>query len=476
MTEQEIRTILNRQREYFATGATLSREFRAEQLGKLKASLQRHESELNDALQQDLGKSRMESYMCEIGLTLSELTWMQKHLRGLMREKRVPTPLSQFAARSFRSPSPYGTVLIMSPWNYPVLLTLDPLIDAIAAGNTAVMKPSAYAPATAAVLKNILEECFPVEYVAVITGGRAENRALLQQRFDMIFFTGGKTVGREVLRSAAEYLTPVTLELGGKSPCIVDATAKIPLAARRIVFGKYLNCGQTCVAPDYILCDGRIRDQLVEAIQTEITQQFGADPLQNPDYGKIINEKHFRRLLGLMDAEKIVCGGQYDEKTLRIAPAVMTDVDWSDAVMGEEIFGPILPVLTFTGREMTTSTGKIPDSQADFITQAIRCVEQHPHPLALYLFSEDKKAQRQILDHCHFGGGCINDTIIHLATSAMPFGGVGESGMGGYHGRAGFETFSHYRSIVDKKTWMDLPIRYQRYNGKKERMLRKFLK
>ena len=247
MTEQEIRTILRRQREYFATGATLSREFRAKQLGKLKASLQCHETELNDALRQDLGKSRMESYMCEIGLTLSELTWMQKHLRGLMQEKRVPTPLSQFAARSFRSPSPYGTVLIMSPWNYPVLLTLDPLIDAIAAGNTAVVKPSAYAPATAAVLKNILEECFPIEYVAVITGGRTENQALLQQRFDMIFFTGGKIVGREVLRSAAEYLTPVTLELGGKSPCIVDATAKLPLAARRIVFGKYLNCGRSCV-------------------------------------------------------------------------------------------------------------------------------------------------------------------------------------------------------------------------------------
>ena len=466
MTEQEIRRILSRQREYFATGATISREFRAEQLGKLKASLQRHEEELNVALQQDLGKSRMESYMCEIGLTLSELTWMQKHLRGLMREKRVSTPLAQFAARSFRSPSPYGTVLIMSPWNYPVLLTLDPLIDAIAAGNTAVVKPSAYAPATAAVLKNILEECFPIEYVAVITGGRAENQALLQQRFDMIFFTGGKIVGREVLRCAAENLTPVTLELGGKSPCIVDATAKIPLAARRIVFGKYLNCGQTCVAPDYILCDGRIRDRLVEAIRTEILRQFGSDPLQNPDYGKIINEKHFHRLLGLMDAEKIVCGGQYDEKTLQIAPTVMTDVDWTDAVMGEEIFGPILPVVTY-------DAGK---NAGDFVDWAIRCVEEHPHPLALYFFSEDRRAQRRILDHCHFGGGCINDTIIHLATSDMPFGGVGESGMGGYHGRAGFETFSHYRSIVEKKTWMDLPIRYQKYNKKKEKMLRMFLK
>ena len=487
MTEQEIKTILNKQREYFTSGATLSEHFRREQLEKLKASLQRHEADLNLALQQDLGKSRMESYMCEIGLTLSELTWMQKHLKKLMKEKHVPTPLSQFAARSFRSPSPYGTVLIMSPWNYPVLLTLDPLIDAIAAGNTAVVKPSAYAPATAAVLQKIIEECFPPEYVAMVTGGRAENQALLQQKFDMIFFTGGKSVGREVLRHAAEYLTPVTLELGGKSPCIVDATANIPLAARRIVFGKYLNCGQTCVAPDYILCDSRIHDQLVDAIRSEINRQFGENPLQNPDYGKIINEKHFHRLLGMIDPDKTVCGGQYDEQTLRIVPTVMTDVTWEDAVMGEEIFEPILPVLTYISGDSQprmsdqigkTSISQIRDQSAtqDFISWTIRCIEEHPHPLALYLFSEDKKSKRRILDHCHFGGGCINDTIIHLATSAMPFGGVGESGMGGYHGKTGFETFSHYRSIVDKKTCMDLSIRYQKYSERKEKLLRLFLK
>ncbi len=248
--------------------------------------------------------------------------------------------------------------------------------------------------------ENILEECFPIEYVAVITGGRTENQALLQQRFDMIFFTGGKTVGREVLRSAAEYLTPVTLELGGKSPCIVDATAKLPLAARRIVFGKYLNCGQTCVAPDYVLCDVRIRDRLVEAIRAEISRQFGADPLQNPDYGKIINEKHFHRLLGLMDAEKTVCGGQYDEKTLRIAPTVMTDVTWEDAVMGEEIFGPILPVLTYNAHDAEKGVAQndfcrdasgTHAATGDFVDWAIRCVEEHPHPLALCFFSEDKK-------------------------------------------------------------------------------------
>ena len=275
----------------------------------------------------------------------------------------------------------------------------------------------------------------------------------------MIFFTGGKTVGREVLRHAAEYLTPVTLELGGKSPCIVDSTAKIRLAAKRIVFGKYLNCGQTCVAPDYILCDKRIRDELITAILAEIEKQFGKEPLKNPNYGKIINEKHFERILGLINGEKLVYGGQSEPESLRIAPTVLNNITWDDAVMGEEIFGPLLPILTF-----------------DTLDEALDTVESHPHPLALYFFSEDKAAQKKVLDTCRFGGGCINDTIIHLATSDMPFGGVGESGMGSYHGMVGFETFSHYRSIVDKKTWMDLPIRYQKYTGLKEKMMQMFLK
>lgn len=459
MTEQEIKDILQQQNHFFSSGKTIPAEFRLKQLESLKEAMIRHEADLAAALKEDLGKSRMESYMCEIGLTLSELTWMQKHLRSLMRSKRVSTPAAQFAAKSFRSPSPYGTVLIMSPWNYPVLLTLDPLIDAIAAGNTAVVKPSAYAPCTFDVMKTMIEECFPAHYVAVVDGGRAENQALLQQRFDMIFFTGGKTVGREVLRHAAEYLTPVTLELGGKSPCIVDSTAKIRLAAKRIVFGKYLNCGQTCVAPDYILCDKRIRDELITAILAEIEKQFGKEPLKNPNYGKIINEKHFERILGLINGEKLVYGGQSEPESLRIAPTVLNNITWDDAVMGEEIFGPLLPILTF-----------------DTLDEALDTVESHPHPLALYFFSEDKAAQKKVLDTCRFGGGCINDTIIHLATSDMPFGGVGESGMGSYHGRVGFEIFSHYRSIVDKKTWMDLPIRYQKYTGLKEKMMRMFLK
>ena len=459
MTEQEIKDILQQQNHFFSSGKTIPAEFRLKQLESLKEAMIRHEADLAAALKEDLGKSRMESYMCEIGLTLSELTWMQKHLSSLMRSKRVSTPAAQFAAKSFRSPSPYGTVLIMSPWNYPVLLTLDPLIDAIAAGNTAVVKPSAYAPCTFDVMKTMIEECFPAHYVAVVDGGRAENQALLQQRFDMIFFTGGKTVGREVLRHAAEYLTPVTLELGGKSPCIVDSTAKIRLAAKRIVFGKYLNCGQTCVAPDYILCDKRIRDELITAILAEIEKQFGKEPLKNPNYGKIINEKHFERILGLINGEKLVYGGQSEPESLRIAPTVLNNITWDDAVMGEEIFGPLLPILTF-----------------DTLDEALDTVESHPHPLALYFFSEDKAAQKKVLDTCRFGGGCINDTIIHLATSDMPFGGVGESGMGSYHGRVGFETFSHYRSIVDKKTWMDLPIRYQKYTRLKEKMMRMFLK
>ncbi len=397
--------------------------------------------------------------MCETGMTLSELSWMRRHLAGLMRGHTVMTPLAQFAAHSFRSPSPYGNVLIMSPWNYPLMLTLEPLIDALAAGNTAVVKPSAYAPATSAVIQKLIAECFDPEYVFVVTGGRAENQALLNQKFDKIFFTGGKTVGREVLRHAAEYLTPVTLELGGKSPCIVDATANIRLAAKRIVFGKYLNCGQTCVAPDYLYCEASIRDKLVQAIREEITAQFGADPLQNENYGKIINQKHFERILGLIDPAKVVAGGNADAQALRIAPTVMTDVTFDDAVMGEEIFGPILPVLTWNS-----------------LDEAIAQVESRPHPLALYFFTSSSANRKQVLSRCRFGGGCINDTIIHLATSAMPFGGVGESGMGGYHGKAGFEEFSHTRSIVDKKTWIDLPMRYQPYTSLKDRMIRMFLR
>ena len=404
---------------------------------------------LRAALAADLGKSGYESFMCETGLVQGEISLMLRHTGRLAKEHTVPTPLAQFAARSFRKFSPYGNVLIMSPWNYPLLLTLDPLADAIAAGNTAVVKPSAYAPATSALLAKMVGELFPPEYVAVVTGGREENAALLEEKFDFIFFTGSQSVGREVLRHAAEHLTPTALELGGKSPCIVDETAKLALAARRIVFGKYLNCGQTCVAPDYILCHRDVKDRLVELICKEVRRQYGEDPLQNPDYGRIVNEKHFNRLLGLIDPAKTVLGGQSSPDTLQIAPTVLDGVTESDPVMGEEIFGPSLPVLTF-----------------DRFEELYDRLSGGPKPLALYLFSQNRPRIKEAAARFQFGGGCVNDVVIHLATSAMGFGGVGESGMGAYHGRAGFEAFSHCKSVVDKKTWMDLPMRYQPYRKK----------
>ncbi len=446
MSTATIQQTMEAQRRFFRTGATLPVSFRVKMLQRLRAAVKRYEGEISRALAADLGKSAYEGFMCETGLVLMELNYMIAHTARLARERTVRTPLAQFAARSVQKPSPYGNVLIMSPWNYPLLLTLDPLADAIAAGNTAVVKPSAYSPATSAVIARLLGECFRPEYVAVVTGGRQENAALLDERFDFVFFTGSQAVGKEVLRHTAEHLTPAVLELGGKSPCIVDATAKIPLAAKRIVFGKFLNCGQTCVAPDYILCHSSVKDRLVEELCRQIRRQYGEDPLQNPDYGKIVNEKHFDRLTGLIDPGKAVIGGQWDREARKIAPTVLDGASWDDAAMQEEIFGPVLPVLTFD------SFGALYGELAD-----------HPLPLALYLFSQDRARIRETLSRLRFGGGCVNDVVIHLATSEMGFGGVGESGMGAYHGRVGFEAFSHTKSIVDKKTWMDLPMRYQPY-------------
>ncbi len=459
MTETEIRQIVENQRTYFYTGATLPLSHRIEALKKIQSYILTHEAEIGKAIRKDLGKSDFESYMCETGLVLSEITYMLKRIRSFAKEKNVLTPLAQFHSRSFKKPSPYGVALIMSPWNYPFLLTIDPLIDALAAGNTVVLKPSAYSPYTSAVIQSMIEECFDTRYVAVITGGRAENTCLLNEHFDYIFFTGSQTVGKEVMRHAAAHLTPVTLELGGKSPCIVEESANIKLAARRIVFGKYLNCGQTCVAPDYIYCDRKIKDQLLAEIKRQIKRQFRSEPLTNKNYGKIINEKHFDRITKLIDSSKVVFGGKCDHTTLKIEPTVMDHVTFDDAVMQEEIFGPILPILTY-----------------DSLDQAIHKINSMPHPLALYVFTSDKTAARKVTARCGFGGGCINDTIIHLATSEMGFGGFGESGMGSYHGKDGFRTFSHYKSIVDKKTWLDLPMRYQPYRKVNEKLIHLFLK
>ncbi|MBQ7364165.1 MAG: aldehyde dehydrogenase [Clostridia bacterium] len=460
MKEQEIKALLDSQRKYYQSGATLSVSFRVAMLKKLYDAILRYEGEIVKALSEDLGKSDYESFMCEVGMARSEISYLIKHTKRFAKEKRVRTPLAQFASRSYQKPSPYGNVLIMSPWNYPFLLTVDPIADAIAAGNTAIVKPSAYSPKTSAVLARLIGECFTREYIAVVTGGREENRALLSQKFDFIFFTGSQAVGKEVLRHAAEHLTPTVLELGGKSPCIVDATAKLSLAAKRIVFGKFLNCGQTCVAPDYILCEHSVKDQLIRALTEEIEKQYTSDPLSNPDYGKIVNEKHFDRLTALIDSEKAVVGAKTDRERLKISPTVLDGVTWQDAVMQEEIFGPVLPILTY-----------------DSLDDVIKTLQNKPKPLALYVFSENKKTVKTVTEKLSYGGGCVNDTIIHLATAEMGFGGVGESGMGAYHGKAGFDAFSHTKSIVDKKTWIDLPMRYQPYQrGLYGKLLRKFLK
>lgn len=459
MTREEVAGIVSAQRRFFATGKTLPVDYRIDALKRLRQYLIDNEDKIAGAVKADLGKSAAESYMCETGLVISEISFMLKNVKSYAREKRVLTPLAQFASRSFVKPMPYGVTLIMSPWNYPLLLTLSPLANALAAGNTAIVKPSAYSPNTSNIIKEIIENVFEPQYVAVITGGREENAYLLDEKFDYIFFTGGKTVGKMVLEKAAPHLTPVTLELGGKSPCIVDKTANLKLAAKRIVFGKYLNCGQTCVAPDYILCEASVKDQFIEYVTAEIKAQYGTDALNNRDYGKIVNRKHFERILGLIDNNKVVCGGKGDAGTLKIEPTVMNNVTFDDAVMKEEIFGPVMPVLTFDG-----------------IEEAINIVYSHEKPLALYIFSSDKKNIEAVTGKCAFGGGCINDTIIHLATSRMGFGGVGESGMGAYHGKVGFDTFSHHKSIVDKKTWLDLPMRYQPYKKLNISLIKMFLK
>ncbi|MBQ1492690.1 MAG: aldehyde dehydrogenase [Blautia sp.] len=466
MKREEIEGLLLSQRKFFAEGHTLSMEYRLELLRNLKKAVHEREEEIEGALKEDLGKSSQEAYMCEVGLALSEISHMLTHAKGYAKERRRFTPLAQYVSRSFTKPSPYGNVLIMSPWNYPFLLTIDPLVDAIAAGNTALVKPSAYSPATSRVMKDLMEEVFPPEVACVVTGGREENQALLDLPFDMIFFTGSQAVGKEVLRRAAEHLTPAVLELGGKSPCIVDASADIPLTARRLVWGKYLNLGQTCVAPDYVLCEEGVHEALLTALKKEILRQFGSAPLENPDYGRIINEKHYRRVMGLIQAnpEKVVIGGEGREETRQIAPTVMDHVSFSDAVMGEEIFGPVLPIVSFEGK-------------GDTAKEVLSILEEHQKqkPLAFYVFSKDKAIIEKLLQGARFGGGCVNDTVIHLATSQMGFGGVGESGMGAYHGKVGFEAFSHQKSIVDKKTWLDLPMRYQPFTRLHDRMIRWFV-
>lgn len=455
----EIEKTVEAQRAYFLKGETKSYEFRLQALKKLHEAIEKNEPLINKALKSDLNKSGFESFMTEIGMTQSELCYAIKHLKSWMKVKRVSTPLANFHARSFVLSEPFGVALIMSPWNYPFMLCMDPLIGAIAAGNCTILKPSNYSPATSAVISKIIRENFSPEYITVVEGGREQNSALLDQRFDYIFFTGGVTVGKIVMEKASKYITPVTLELGGKSPCIVDKTADLPLAAKRLVFGKYLNSGQTCVAPDYLFVHSSVKKEFLEYIKKNITEMYGKNPLDSPDYPKMINKKHFDRVLGLINGQNVIAGGNSCEETLQIAPTVLDGVKGNDPVMQEEIFGPVLPVLTF-----------------EDIGEVESFVLKREKPLALYLFTNDKNIEKRILNNLSFGGGCINDTIVHLASSVMGFGGVGQSGMGSYHGKLSFDTFSHKKSIVKKSNWIDLSVRYQPYTEKSAKTLRKFLK
>lgn len=455
----DIERAVGRQRRFFDSGRTKEYAFRRTALLKLQASIRRYEKELMKALQKDLRKSNAESYMAEIGMTLSELSYTIRHLHAWMGAKPVPTPLTSFPAKSYTLVEPYGVTLIMAPWNYPVLLCLEPLISAIAAGNCVILKPSAYAPATSKVLAKMLGEIYPAKYVLVVEGGRKENQRLLDCRFDKIFFTGGTAVGRQVLQKAAENLTPVTLELGGKSPCIIDETANLRLAARRVAFGKLLNGGQTCVAPDYLILYQKVKEPFLYYYKQEVTRMLGDVPFENPDYPKMVNEKHYQRVMKLIAGEHIYMGGYGDRESLQIAPTVLTQVTLDSPVMQEEIFGPVLPVLTVSSRE-----------------EVLDIIHHFEKPLACYLFTEDSSYKRWALRNISFGGGCINDTIVHLATSRMGFGGVGGSGMGSYHGKDGFECFSHRRSIVDRSTVLDVPVRYQPYQKWKDAVIQKMMR
>ena len=446
------------QQAFFATGATINVDFRIKTLRKLQAVIKRREAEINAAIQADLGKSAFESYMCEVGLTLSELAYQLKHVRKWAKLQHVTSDLANFPSKYLTVAEPYGEVLVMSPWNYPFLLTIEPLIGAVAAGNCCVVKPSAYSPATSDCMASIINEVFDPAHVTCVLGGREENSILLEQRWDYIFFTGSPTVGKIVMSKASRFLTPFSLELGGKSPCVITRDCNLKLAATRLAFGKWLNVGQTCIAPDYVLCDESVHDEFVELLKAEVAKMYGADAFANPAYGKIVNHKHFERICGLINQDKVVYGGRSNAQTLQIEPTIMTGVSDADAVMGEEIFGPLCPILKVSGAQ-----------------EAEAFIKAHEKPLALYLFSNDRALQKRFMHHVPFGGGCINDTIVHIATSKMGFGGVGNSGMGSYHGIKSFETFSHTKSVLKKGT-LDLPMRYQPYTSGKAKLIKMFLR
>ena len=453
----DIHEIVESEKHFFRTGVTRGVDFRIDMLKKFRKAIIENDELISAALKADLNKQPFESYMCETGLLLEEINFHIKRLKKWSKTRRVKSGIGQLPGKSYVCPEPYGVVLIMAPWNYPVQLCLMPLVGAISAGNCAVVKPSAYAPESSRVISKLIESAFPTGFVTAVEGGRDANKALLDEPFDYIFFTGSVAVGKTVMEAAAKRLTPVTLELGGKSPIIVDETANLPLAARRIAFGKVLNAGQTCVAPDYLMIEKSVEAPFIEEYKKALASFFPEGDMSG--MVRIINDKHFERVCNILDnSGSIAIGGARDAETRFIEPAVLTEVPIDSPAMQQEIFGPVLPVLPY-----------------EKLDDCIDFIRSRPKPLALYIFSENKMNQEKVLNSCSFGGGCINDTIIHLASSHMSFGGVGESGMGSYHGKKSFDTFTHYRSVL-KQGKLDVKLRYFPYKSGKEKITRMILK
>jgi len=442
-------------RTAFSTGITRPLAWRLDQLRRLEALIQENTAELSDALHHDLGKCPSESWITDLGLALSSAQSTRKRLRSWMAPERVPNPVALVPARSFVMREPLGVVLIISPWNCPLQLTLMPLAAAIGAGNCVVVKPSEISSCTSQLLARLIPHYLDSKCVAVVEGGADETTALLRERFDHIFYTGNPAIGRIVMEAAAHHLTPVTLELGGKSPCIVDESADLETAARRIVFGKFLNAGQTCIAPDYVLVHQSREQELLNSLKAALSEFYGPDPRSNSDYGRIVNDRHFRRLQELMASGHIVVGGETDRESRYIAPTILRNVNLRSPMMTEEIFGPILPVIS------------IPSIKA-----AVEFANARPKPLALYLFCQSREVERFVLQNTSSGGACVNTTLLHHANERLPFGGVGESGMGNYHGRFGFETFSHKRAVVRKPVRPEIPLAYPPYSKVKDFLLR----
>lgn len=442
---ENLNHMIQRQKQFFLTGKTKSIDFRIDNLKTLKSLVEENEQELLNALKQDLSKSEFEAYTTEIGFVLSEISFTLKNLRKWSKPKRVKSALTHFGSKGFVYKEPYGVALIIGPWNYPINLILSPLIGAIAAGNCAILKPSELTPATSNLLNQLISTYFPKEYIVVIEGDAKTSQALLNENVDYIFFTGSIQVGKMVMEAAAKHLTPVTLELGGKSPCIIHEDAKISFAAKRIVWGKLLNAGQTCVAPDYLLVHHSIKDLLIDEMKKAIVELYGENVLSNQNYTKIINEKHFNRLCNMMKATRgmTISGGSQDPLSQKIEPLLLDEITWNDATMEDEIFGPILPIITYNN-----------------INQIIKEISSRPKPLALYVFTENKLVSNKIIDEISFGSCCVNDTVFQIATPHLPFGGVGASGTGAYHGQKSFDTFSHEKSVLKQTTLFDIPLRY----------------